>query len=278
MSATTITHYRFALHNRRIVLLTLLSAFILVVSGSIAALGTFNALPDNFQGTVVLAYIVAVIALTVLMPVLFFLYSYARAGVWIEPERVRVQFPGENPQQMPWSEVVYAIDEGEEYLALSKGKEGLGLLVGKTHYIRLHLEGLLPEQRRLIEQEIAAHVVVRQPQLFTLMTLMNTKGDLVARGRLYLFDDELLCAENRGDKQIYFDAHLKDLQSIKQRASFHIGRLECEAFTVKYKEKEYVIMLGYETTITSSFGNSSHWSRTGDAQTWLEALQGQDEK
>jgi hypothetical protein len=273
MSTNTITYYRFVSHTRRLVLLTIIAALVLLVSGTLALLGTFNALPDGFQGIIVTAYIVAVLALTVLMPVGYFLYSYTRSGVWIGPDEVRVQFPGESPQQIAWSETVYAINEGEEYLALSKGKEGLGLLVGKTRYIRLHLEGMLPEQRRQAEQEIARHVAVRQPRLFTLMTLLNAKGDLVARGRLYLFENEVLCAENRGEKRIFFDAPLQDLKSVKRRNSFYVGRLECEAFVVKYKEKEYVIMLGYETTITSSLGNSSNWSVTGSAQEWVEALQ-----
>ena len=272
MNSDAITHYRFVSHTRRIILLTVISALVLAVSGTVALLGTFNALP-GLQGFVVLAYIVAVIALTALMPVLFFLYAYTRAGVWVGPEQVRVQFPGENPQQMAWSEVTYAINEGEEYLALSKGKEGLGLLVGRTRYIRLHLEGMQPEQRQQIQQEIAAHVEVRRPRLFTLMTLFNTQGEMVARGRLYLFDETVLCAENRGEKQVFFDAPMQDLRGIKQRASFYVGPLECEALTIKYQEKEYVIMLGYETTITSSLGNSSNWSRTGDAQAWVQALQ-----
>jgi len=33
-----------------------------------------------------------------------------------------------------------------------------------------------------------------------------------------------------------------------------------------------VIMLGYETTIAGNIGSSSHWSVTGYAQEWVEAL------
>ena len=104
------------------------------------------------------------------------------------------------------------------------------------------------------------------------MTLLNSKGELVARGRLYLFDNALLCAENRGEKRVFLYAALKDLDSIKQRASFYVGNLECEAFTFRYM-KEHVIMLGYETTFNRGIGNSSHWSVTGKAAEWVEAIQ-----
>jgi len=104
------------------------------------------------------------------------------------------------------------------------------------------------------------------------MTLLNSKGELVARGRLYLFDDALLCAENRSEKRVFLYASLKDLDSIKQRASFYVGNLECEAFTFRYR-KEHVIMLGYETTFNRGIGNSSHWSVTGNAAEWVEAIE-----
>jgi hypothetical protein len=199
-------------------------------------------------------------------------YGYAHSGVWIEPDKLRVRFPGMDEQEMPWSAALFAVDEGEEYLRASKGKEGVGFLFGKTRYVRLYLEGMLPEQRAKLEQAIAEHVPVLQPRRFTLMTLLNTKGELVARGRLYLFDDQLLCAENRGEKRVFLCAPLKDLSDIKQRASFYIGNMECEAFTFRYR-KEYVIMLGYETTLTRGIGSSSHWSVTGNAADWVEALQ-----
>jgi hypothetical protein len=130
---------------------------------------------------------------------------------------------------------------------------------------------MLSQQRAQFEQELAQRVPVRRPVRFTLMTLMNSKGELVARGRLYLLDDALLCVENRGEKRVFLNAPLKDLDSIKQRASFYIGNLECEAFTFRYR-KAYVVMLGYETTFNRGIGNSSHWSLTGFAADWVEAL------
>ncbi len=35
-----------------------------------------------------------------------------------------------------------------------------------------------------------------------------------------------------------------------------------------------MVMLGYETTISTGIGRSSHWSVTGKAADWVEALQG----
>jgi hypothetical protein len=99
-------------------------------------------------------------------------------------------------------------------------------------------------------------------------------GELVVRGRLDLVEDALCCAEKRGEKRVFLYAPLKDLDSIKQRASFYIGNLECEAFTFRYR-KEYVVMLGYETTFNRGIGNSSHWSVTGNAAEWVEALRPQ---
>jgi hypothetical protein len=213
-------------------------------------------------------------AVAVLLLVLVLHYGYARSGVWIEPDKLRVRFPGMDEQEMAWSEALFAVEEGEEYLRASKGKEGVGFLFGNARYVRLYLEGMMPEQRAQFEQELAERVPVRRPRLFTLMTLLNSKGELVARGRLYLFDDALLCAENRGEKRVFLYAPLKDLDSIKQRASFYIGNLECEAFTFRYR-KEYVVMLGYETTFNRGIGNSSHWSVTGYAAEWVEALRPQ---
>lgn len=273
MNSNHTTHFRFISHNRRIILLTIIASLVLLVFGALALLLTFGLLPSSLNWLTVIAYIIAVIAFSVLMPVLFFLYSYARSGVEIDTEGVRIQFPGEDPQQMTWSEAIFAIDEGEEYLRLSKGKEGLGHLVGSTRYIRLHLEGMTPEQREQALSKLAEHVEVRHPQLFTLMTLLNTKGDIVARGRLYLLDDnEVLCTENRGEKRVFFHAPLKELERIEPRSPFYIGQMECDAFIIKYHGKDYVIMLGYEITLVSSLGNTSSWSRTGSAQEWLEAL------
>jgi hypothetical protein len=267
-----VSRYHFALHHRRITLLTTISAVLLVVFGALALLSNFIVLPADLNSYIVFAYILAVIGFVFLMPMLYFQYSYTRAGLWIEPDQLRVQYPGEDKQQIQWSEARFAVDEGENYLRISKGKEGLGHLMGKTRYVRLHLEGMLPQQRSEVEQAMTEHVEVRHPRLFTLMTLLNTQGELVARGRLYLFENHLLCTENRGEKRVFFYAPLKDLRSVKQRASFYIGKLECEAFTLQYKDKTYVIMLGYETTISNTLGNSSHWSVTGSASEWVEAL------
>lgn len=272
MNVSMTTRYPFALHARRVSTLTIVSGLVFVVFGAIALLSTFSILPASFNSFTVIAYILAFLGLVVFMPLLYFQYGYTRAGVEIGPEEVRVQFPGENAQQMAWPEARFAVDEGEEYLYLSKGKEGLGHLVGDTRYIRLHLEGMMPEQRKQVELALTEHVGVRQPLRFTLMTLLNTKGEIVARGRLYLFENEVLCMENRGEKRVFFYAPLQELSSVKQRASFYIGRLECEAFAIRYAGKDYVVMLGYETTISSNLGTSSHWSSTGNAQEWVEAL------
>jgi hypothetical protein len=266
------THrYRFVFHTRRLTILAIVFAVVFVIAGSLALLSSFPILPVYLEWLIVPSYLVAMIAVAFLIPLLVLQYSYAHSGVWIEPDKVRVRFPGMNEQEMAWSEARFAVDEGEEYLRFSKGKEGVGFLFGETRYIRLYLEGMLPEQRAQVEQAVAEHVPVRQPRRFTLMTLLNSKGELVARGRLYLFDDELLCAENRGEKRVFLYAPLKDLNDIKQRASFYIGRLECEAFTFRYR-KEYVVMLGYETTFTRGIGSSSHWSVTGNATEWVEVL------
>src|SRR6266516_548182 len=273
MHTENIIRYRFAFHTRRLTSLAIVSSFVLVIFGSLALFSSFLVKPVNLEGLIVPSYLVATVGLAVLLPVLVLRYSYAHSGVWIDTHRVRVRFPGMDEQEMPWSEARFAVDEGEQYLRASKGKEGLGFLFGETRYIRLYLEGLLPEQRAQVEQALAEHVPVRLPRRFTLMTLLNSRGELMARGRLYLFEDELLCAENRGDKRVFFYAPLKDLSWVKQRASFYVGRLECEAFTIRYQGKEYVIMLGYETTIFRGIGSSSHWTRTGEADEWVGALQ-----
>jgi hypothetical protein len=273
MNTENTNRYRFAHHTRRLTTMAIVSAVVLVVFGLLALLANFPVLPVNLEGLIVPCYLIATAGLAVLLPVLVLQYSYARSGVWIEPDKIRVRFPGMNEQEMAWSEARFAVDEGEEYLVASKGKEGLGFLFGETRYIRLYLEGLMPEQRAQVEQALAEHVPVRRPRRFTLMTLLNSKGELVARGRLYLFDNEILCAENRGEKRVFLCVPLVALDSVKQRSSFYIGRLECEAFTIRYQGKEYVMMLGYETTITRGIGSSSHWARTGNAADWVEALQ-----
>ena len=272
MNSEQTTRFRFSAHTRHLIILTIISAVVVVITGSIALLIGFRLLPDNLDGLLLPAYIIAMCAVAILLLVLVLQYGYSHSGVWIEPDKIRVRFPGTDEQEMAWSEALFAVDEGEEYLRVSKGKEGVGFLFGERRYVRLFLEGMMPEQRTQFEQELAEHVPVHRPLRFTLMTLLNSKGELVARGRMYLFDDAFLCVENRGEKRVFVNASLKDLDSIKQRASFYIGNLECEAFTFRYR-KEHVIMLGYETTFNRGIGNSSHWSVTGSAAEWFEALQ-----
>ncbi len=268
MNVSVAARYRFARHSQRISRLTLGSLLVVLVFGSIALLPFIK-----ISGIVIgISYIIAVLGLIVLLPVLYFQYSYGRSGIWIEPDGIRVQFPGENEQQMAWSEARFAVDEGEEYLYASKGKEGLGHIFGTTRYIRLHLEGMTPEQRAQIEQQLSEHMEIHQPRRFTLMTLLNTKGEIVARGRLYLFDTDVLCAENRGEKRVFFYAPIKDLSSVKERDPFYVGKLECEAISIRYKGKEYVVMFGYETTISGNLGSSSRWAMTGNAKDWVDAL------
>src|SRR5438105_323677 len=121
MNVSVAARYRFAQHTQRISRLTLASLLIVIVFGSIALLPFIK-----LSGMVIgISYILAVLGLIVLLPMLYFQYSYGRSGVWIEPDGIRVQFPLEMEQQMSWSEALFAVDEGEEYLSASKGKEGL---------------------------------------------------------------------------------------------------------------------------------------------------------
>src|SRR5437763_5499852 len=274
MNAVQIFRFRYAAHTRHLINLTIISAVVVVIAGSMALLIGVRLVPINLYRLLLPAYIIAICAVAILLLVLVLQYGYAHSGVWIEPDKIRVRFPGMDEQEMTWTEALFAVDEGEEYLRASKGKEGVGFVFGERRYVRLYLEGMMSEQRAQFEQVLAEHVPVRQPLRFTLMTLLNSKGELVARGRLYLFDDALLCAENRGEKRVFLYASLKDMDSIKQRASFYVGNLECEAFTFRFR-KEYVIMLGYETTFNRGIGNSSHWSVTGKAAEWVEAIRSQ---
>ncbi len=267
MNASLPVRYRFTSHSRRLTVITIVSVIILVVFGALAFQPVVNIGPF-----VLVIFLLAIAALAVLLIVLFIQYGYIRAGVWIGPGEVRVQFPLEDAQQMTWSEARFAVDEGEEYLHFSKGKEGLGHLFGDTRYIRLHLEGMTLQQRTQVEQDLAEHVPLRQPLRFTFITLLNTQCQIIARGRLYLFEQEVVCAENRGKKRVFFSGPLKDLHSVRQVDPFHIGNLECEAFSLTYAKDTYVIMLGYETTIATNLGTSSRWSPTGSVRDWLEAL------
>lgn len=271
-ATTSTTYYRFAQHTQRIRLITMIAAPVLVVAVALILLAGLNVIGSGASGLEVLGYVVAIPALALLIPMLLLTREYNRSGIWLDDDAVRVRFPGEKPQEMPWTEARFAINEGEEYLLASKGREGLGHVVGETRYIRLHLEGLIPDERQQALVAIDERIPVRTPTKFTLMTLMNTKGEVQARGRLYLFEQDVLVAENRGEKRVFFYAPLKDLSSVKPRNPYYIGRLQCDAFSLRYRGQEYVIMLGYETTVSGNLGKSSHWSVTGYAEEWIEAL------
>ncbi len=270
---STNVQYRFTQHTRRITRLAIIAAIVLLFSISAIVLDAVGRLPASLGGLGIVGYLVGVIAFVVLMPMLILSYDYARCGLWLTGEDARVRFPGEKMQEIAWSEARFAVNEGEAYLQSSKGKEGLGHIFGDTRYIRLHLEGLTPEQRAQAEAALAQHCEVRTPQRFALVTLLNNKGETIARSRLYLFERELLCAENRGEKRVFFRVPLAKLTNVKQRNPFYVGKLEFDAFSLRYDGNDYVIMLGYETTISGNIGTSSHWAVTGYASDWLEALQ-----
>lgn len=269
----TTTRYSFLQHTQRLVRIAGGAAIVLLISILIVVLAFADVLPQDMGTIVALAFVLAVGSFVLLVPVLLFLYGYSRGGFWLNERGVRVHFPGESEQRMDWSEALYMVDEGDEYLVLSKGKEGLGHLVGKERYVRLHLEGLTPEQRAQVRRLLAEHIEVRQPRLFTFTTLFNGKGERVARGRLYVFEHELLCAENRNEKRVFIAAPLQKLTAVRSRDPYYVGQLECEAFVISYDKKDYTVMLGYENTLHGAFGTSSRWVATGSAQEWIDALQ-----
>ncbi len=266
------TYYPFVQHTQRLKLFITIASPVLVVAVALILLSVFNVFGSGQSSLAVLGYILAIPALAVLIPMFILSREYRRSGIWLDEDAIRMRFPGEKPQEMAWSEARFAINEGEDYLRESKGKEGLGHVVGDTRYIRLHLEGLPPDERQQVGAAIAERIPVRSPTKFTLMTLMNSKGEVEARGRLYLFDQEILCAENRGEKRVFFYAPLKDLSAVRPHNPYYIGRLQCDAFSLRYRGQDYVIMLGYETVVSGNLGKSSHWSMTGNADEWLEAL------
>ena len=272
-ATSTTTRYTFLQHTRSMNRIAILATLALLISGGIIALAFANALPQGLGTLVALAFLVAVVSFVVLVPLVLFLYGYSRGGLWLDEEGVRVHFPGESEQRLSWSDVLYVVDEGEEYLVESKGKEGLGHLVGKEYYVRLHLEGMTPEQRAEILRRLAERVEIRHPRKLVFTTLYNGKSERVARGRLYLFENAVLCAENRNKKRVFIAAPLSKLTFVRERAPFVVGRLECEAFTITYDKKEFIVMLGYETTHNTGFGVTSRWASTGEAREWVEALQ-----
>ncbi|HET8842983.1 MAG TPA: hypothetical protein VFN35_16085 [Ktedonobacteraceae bacterium] len=267
------TRYAFLQHTRRMSKITLVAGVVLLISVIFIILAVANLLPQGLGTVVALAGVLAVLSFILLLPLVVFLYGYARGGFWLDEQGVRIHFPGEAEQQMNWSEALYAVDEGEEFLITSKGKEGLGHLIGSERYLRLHLEGMTPEQRAEIQRFLSEHVEIRQPRQFTFATLLNTKGETVARGRLYVFENDILCMENRGKRRVFITAPLKKITRVYARDPFYVGKLECEAFVIVYDKKDFVIMLGYETTLNSGLGTSSRWQVTGSAQEWIEVLQ-----
>ena len=269
----TTTRYAFLHHTRRMRKVAVPAAIVLPIAGLTVALAFANALPPGLGCVVAIAFVLAVVSIVVLIPLLLFFYGYSKGGVWLDEQGVRVHFPGEDEQRMDWSEALYAVDEGEEYLVSSKGKEGYWHLVARDRYLRLHLEGLIPEQRAEVQRVLAEHVEIRQPRLFTFATLLNSKKETVARGRLYVFQNDLLCARNRGNKEVFIAGPLRKLAWVRERDPFYVGKLECEAFAICYDKKEFIVMLGYETTIRGALGTSSNWVPTGSAREWIEALQ-----
>lgn len=268
-----VTRYTFRQHTLRMRKVAIPAAIILFCSIILIALAFANALPQGLGSLVALAFVLGVLSFVVLVPLLVFFYGYSKGGIWLDEQGIRVHFPGEEEQRMAWSEALYAVDEGEEYLVRSKGKEGYGHLVARDRYLRLHLEGVQPEQRAEIQRVLAEHVEIRQPRMFTFATLLNAKKETVARGRLYIFEnDELLCAENRGEKRVFIAAPIRKLSWVRPRDPFFVGKLGCEAFALYYDKKEFIVMLGYETTVRGGLGTSSSWAPTGSAQEWIEAL------
>lgn len=270
---STLTRYAFRAHTARMRKVAIPAAITLCVTAVFIALAFVNALPQGLGTLVALAFVLAVVSFIVLVPLVLFFYTYNKGGLWLDDQGVRVRFPASNEQYIRWDEALYAVDEGEEYLVSSKGKEGLGHLVAKDRYIRLHLEGMTPEQRAEIKERIAKYVKIRRPQKFTFCTLFNSKGEKVARGRLYLFENALLCAENRGATRVFIAAPLEKLGWVRRREPYYVGRLECEAFVLYYDKKEFNVMLGYETTVRHALGTHSSWVPTGYAQEWIEAIQ-----
>ena len=149
--------FRFSAHTRHLMILTILSAVVSVIAGAMALLIGFRLLSSSLDGLLLPAYIIAMCAVAVLLLVLVLQYGYSHSGIWIEPDKIRVRFPGTDEQEMAWSEALFAVDEGEAYLRASKGKEGVGFLFGERRYVRLFLEGLMPEQRVQCEQVLAEH-------------------------------------------------------------------------------------------------------------------------
>src|SRR5690242_4173220 len=102
MATMATTRYRFAQHARRISRFSIVLGIVFVLSLLIILLGV-GVLSAVLGTLVAVAVILAVVSFAFLLPLLLFVYSYGRAGVWIEPERVRVQFPGERAQAMEWT-------------------------------------------------------------------------------------------------------------------------------------------------------------------------------
>src|SRR5712692_8046786 len=124
MSTSVATmRYPFALHTRRIMRFMVVSALLLAIAIILIILSSTHAMPVSLEGLGTLAYILGFVALAVLLLMIILTNEYRRSGIWIDADRVRVQFPGEKSQEMAWPEARFAVNEGEDYLRISKGKE-----------------------------------------------------------------------------------------------------------------------------------------------------------
>src|SRR5207245_9847663 len=102
MNTEHIMRYRFTSHTRHLIMLTIISAVVVVIAGSMALLIGFRLLPINLDGLLLPAYIIAMCAVAILLLVLVLQYGYAHSGVWIESDRLRVRFRGIEGQVMSW--------------------------------------------------------------------------------------------------------------------------------------------------------------------------------
>src|SRR5207237_10930481 len=119
---------RFTSHTRHLILLTIISAVVVVIAGSMALLIGFRLLPINLDGLLLPAYIIAMCAVAILLLVLVLQYGYAHSGVWIESDKLRVRFPGMDEQEMDWSEALFAVDEGAAFLFVGSDEVVVGVM------------------------------------------------------------------------------------------------------------------------------------------------------
>src|SRR5438132_13487957 len=103
LNIDTTMQYRFAIHTRRLTIIAIVSALVLVLAGSLVLLSTFPALSGAHDLLLLAAYLIGFLALSFLLPMLILLYSYSRSGVAIEPGRLHLQFRWEDRADMAWS-------------------------------------------------------------------------------------------------------------------------------------------------------------------------------